>query len=138
MVNVTLPNIENRRRISVLRRRVVLALGAGAILAPIESFAQQRQVKVFRIGLLGAASASSSARWLEKPRAGLRDFDYLEDKNIAFEYRWAEGNYDRLAEMAEDLVRLRVDVIVTHGTPGTRAAKATAKVCFWPKAAGWC
>ena len=56
-------------------------------------------------------------------RAGLRDLGYVEGKNIVIEYRWAEGNYDRLPDLAAELVRLKVDVLVTHGAPGTRAAK---------------
>ncbi len=56
-------------------------------------------------------------------RAGLRDAGYVEGKNIVIEFRWAEGKYDRLPELAAELVRLKVDVIVTHATVGTRAAK---------------
>jgi putative ABC transport system substrate-binding protein len=56
-------------------------------------------------------------------RAGLRELGYVEGKNIAIEYRWAEGKYDRLPQLATELVQLKVEVIVTHGTPGTRAAK---------------
>ena len=54
---------------------------------------------------------------------GLRDLGYVEGKNIAIEFRWAEGNYDQLPTLVADLVRLKVNVIVTHGTPGTLAAK---------------
>jgi len=91
--------------------------------APLASFAQQ-QSKVWRIGFLGAASASGFARWVEALRAGLRDLGYVEGKNIVIEFRWAEEKYERLPELAAELVRLKVDVIVTHGYPGTRAAKA--------------
>ena len=59
----------------------------------------------------------------------MRDFGYVEGKNIVIEFRWAEGKYDRLPELAAELVGLKVDVIVTSGTPGTRAAKrATATI----------
>ena len=54
---------------------------------------------------------------------GLRDFGYVEGKNIVIEFRWAEGRYDRLSDLVAELIRLNVDVIVTHGTPGTRTAK---------------
>jgi putative ABC transport system substrate-binding protein len=56
-------------------------------------------------------------------RAGLRDLGYVEGQNLVIEFRWAEGNYQRLPELAAELVRLKPDVIVTHGTPGTLAAK---------------
>ncbi len=66
---------------------------------------------------------------MEALRAGLRDLGYFEAKNIVIEYRWAEGKYDRLPALVADLVRLNVDVLVTHGIPGTRAAKlATATI----------
>jgi putative ABC transport system substrate-binding protein len=104
------------------RRKLIIALCASALAAPLPSFAQQ-PVKIARIGFLGAASASGYTRQLDGFRLGLRDFGYMEGKNIVIEYRWAEGNYARLAELAAELVRSKVDVIVTHGTPGTRAAK---------------
>ena len=56
-------------------------------------------------------------------RQGLRDLGYVEGKNLIIEYRWAEGRYDRLPDLARQLVRQRVDLIVTHGTPGSLAAK---------------
>ena len=54
---------------------------------------------------------------------GLQDLGYFEDRNIVIEFRWAEGKYDRLSDLVAELIRLNVDVIVTHGTPGTRTAK---------------
>jgi putative ABC transport system substrate-binding protein len=104
------------------RRKLLVALGAGALAAPLTSFAQQKG-KVWRIGFLGAASASGLAGRVEALRAGLRDLGYVEGKSIVIEFRWAEGKYERLPELAAELVRLKVDVIVTHGVP-TRAAKA--------------
>ena len=82
------------------RRRIVLALGAGALAAPLASFAQQKPAKVARIGFLGAASASDWASRVEALREGLRDLGYVEGKNIVIEYRWADGNYDRLPGLA--------------------------------------
>ena len=105
----------------ITRRRIVLALGAGA-LAPLASFAQQ-SAKVARIGFLGPGFASATADRVEALRAGLRDLGYVEGQNIVIEFRWAEVKYDRLPELATELVRLKVDVIVTSTTPGTRAAK---------------
>jgi len=105
------------------RRKLLVALGAGALAAPLTSFAQQKG-KVWRIGFLGAPSASGFAHWMEALRAGLRDLGYVEGKNLAIEFRWAEGHYQRLPELAAELVRLKVEVIVTHGVPGTGAAKS--------------
>jgi putative ABC transport system substrate-binding protein len=107
----------------VIDRRTFLA-GTGAVLlaAPLIGEAQQT-AKVPRIGFLGLASASSFGKQVEALRAGLRDLGYLEGKNVVIDYRWAEGKYDRLSDLAGELVRLRVDVLVTHGTPGALAAK---------------
>ncbi|PYT86199.1 MAG: hypothetical protein DMG36_26600 [Acidobacteria bacterium] len=85
--------------------------------------AQAQQAKVVRIGFLGPTSAASNAGRMEALRAGLRDLGYLEGKNLVIESRWAEGKFDRLPELAAELVRLNVDVILTTGTPGIRAAK---------------
>ena len=103
------------------RRKLLVALGAGA-LAPLASFAQQQSGKLYRIGFLGLASANSVIP-VNALQEGLRDLGYVEGKNIVIEYRWAEGKYDRLPELASQLVHLNVDVIVTHGTPGVLAAK---------------
>jgi len=108
-----------------MRRELLMAGGAGLCLlaAPLASLAQQ-QAKVWRIGFLGATSASGYARQVEALRAGLRDLGYVEGKNIVIEYRWAEGNFERLPQLAAELVRLKVDIIVAHGTPGILAAKS--------------
>jgi len=105
------------------RRELLIALGAGALAAPLTSFAQQKG-KVWRIGFLGAATASGLADRVEALRAGLRDLGYVEGKNIVIEYRWAEEKYERLPELAAELVRLKVEVIVTGGSPGILAAKS--------------
>ena len=111
------------------RRELLLALGSVALGVPLASFAQQQAAKVHRIGFLGAASAIAYASRVEALRAGLGDLKYVAGKNLVIEFRWANGNYDRLPDLAADLVRSKVDLIVTHGTPGTRAAKqATATV----------
>jgi len=104
------------------RRAFIGRVAGGVLAAPLAAFAQQAG-KIARIGFLGAASASGYAKQLDGFRLGLRDFGYMEGKNIVLEYRWAEGNYAQLAELAAELVHSKVDVIVTHGTPGTRAAK---------------
>lgn len=111
------------------RREFLLAFGAAALSTPLASFAQPPPAKNIRIGLLSAESASAFASRLEAMRTGLRELGYVEGRNVVTEYRFAEGQYDRLPALAADLVRARVDVIVTSGTPATRAAKdATAKI----------
>lgn len=105
---------------------VILVLGA---LAASLAVAAQPAGKVYRIGFLGAASPSQYAGQMEGLRLGLRELGYVEGKNITIEYRWAEGKYDRLPALATELVRLKVDLIITHGTPGSLAAKrATATI----------
>jgi putative ABC transport system substrate-binding protein len=107
-----------RRTAAVL----ILALAYGLLAAP-PAGTSQAPVKVYRIGVLGAATASAYAKQIEAFRQGLRDLGYVEGKNVVLEYRWAEGRYDRLADLAAELVRLTPDLLLTHGTPGTRAAK---------------
>jgi putative ABC transport system substrate-binding protein len=104
------------------RREFITLLGGAAAAWPLSARAQQA-AKIRRVGFLGPASATTTDRWLEALRAGLRELGYEEGKSIEFDLRWAEGNDDRLPELAADLVRQRVDVLVTYGTPATRAAK---------------
>jgi len=81
------------------------------------------------MGFIGTTSASELASRVEALRAGLRDLGYVEGKNIAIEFRWADGKYERLPGLAAELVRLKVDVIVTQGTPATQAAmRATTTI----------
>jgi len=111
-----------------MRRQIGFCLLA-IVLLTVSSGEAQQPAKLPTIGLLGAASASSYAPFVEAFRQGMHDRGYVEEKNVAVEYRWAEGKYDRLPDLAAELVRLKVDVIVTHGTPGTLAAKqATATI----------
>ena len=106
-----------------MQRAVALALAALALIAaPLPAVAQQA-AKVPSVGFLGVASAAATARRVEAFRLGLRGSGYTEGKNVVIEFRWADGNYDRLPDLAAELVRLKVDVLVTSGTPGTLAAK---------------
>ena len=102
----------------VTRRLFMLALGSA--LAPLASWAQP--AKTARIGVLGLANPAAYAAQLDAFRAGLRELGHVEGRNIAIEYRWADGHYDRLKMLAEELAGLKVDVIVTHGV-GAVAAK---------------
>src|SRR5437899_2851031 len=83
----------------------------------------QLSAKVPRIGYLAAASASANPARIEAFRQGLRELGYVEGKNIVVEWRFAEGKLDRLSELAAELVRLKVDVVVSAGPAVTRAAK---------------
>jgi len=108
-----------------MKRREFIILGgaaAPAILWPLAVRAQQTR-KVARIGFLGSATAVGSAKSVEAFRMGLRDLGYVEGKNIVIEFQWAEGRYERLPALLAELIRRNVDVLVVHGTPGTRAAK---------------
>jgi len=112
------------------RREILLTVswGLGLLAFPRPSSAQPAG-KIRRIGFLGTGTAAGTAGWLEAFRDGLRDLGYVEGRNLSIEYRWADGQYERLPELAAELVRLKVEVLVTHGTPGTRAAKgATATI----------
>ena len=104
------------------RRKLIIALGAGALAGPFRSFAQQPG-KVWRLGFLGVTSASVVGSRIAALRAGLRDLGYVEGKNIVLEFRWAEENYAHLPRLAAELVGLHPDVIVTQATSGTRAAR---------------
>jgi len=94
----------------------------GVLAAPLAAEAQPPG-KVWRIGFLGPAPERIYTDPLLSLHAGLRELGYVEGKNIIFEYRFAEDKYDRLPGLAAELVRSRVDVIVVHATPGSRAAK---------------
>jgi putative ABC transport system substrate-binding protein len=107
----------------ITRRQFLIVLGTGALAAPVACFAQQQRSKVARIGLLEAASASSYANWRGAFIAGLRELGYVEGKNIIIEYRWAEGEYERLPGLATELVQMKVDVIVAASGPAIRAAQ---------------
>jgi putative ABC transport system substrate-binding protein len=112
--------------IGIGRRQFISAIGGAAVAWPLAARTQQPG-KVPRIGILGAASASGFANRVAEFRAALRDLGYVEGTNIIIEFRWAAGNYARLPELAAELIRSNVDLIVTHGTPGSLAAKqATA------------
>ena len=103
------------------RRKLLVALSAGALAAPLACFAQQQRSKVARIGVL--ESTSSSANQREALIVGLRELGYVEGKNMIIEDRWAEGNYERLPDLAAELVQMKVDVIIAGGSPAVQAAQ---------------
>src|SRR6266700_3978818 len=111
-----------------MKRREFIGLVGGAVAWPIGAGAQQTG-KVFRIGILEAVPAAQNAANLDALRKGLRELGYVEGRNLIIEYRSADGRAERFPELASELVRLKVDLIVSRGTPAARAAKdATATI----------
>jgi putative tryptophan/tyrosine transport system substrate-binding protein len=106
-----------------------LAAGAMAAATAGRSAYAQTPGKVPRIGFLGQTSPASYAPFVDAFRQGLRDYGYIENRTIQIEFRWAEGNNDRLGELIAELVRSQVDIIVTHGTvAGTAAKRANTSI----------
>lgn len=92
------------------------------LLATQRAHAQQA-LTVNRLGFLGSGVAQSASKAIQALRGGLRDLGYIEGKNIAIEYRWGEGKYERLRHLASELVKLNVKLMVCWGTPATLAAQ---------------
>jgi len=105
------------------RRAFVLAVGMSLLAAPPRLGAQQPQ-RVPRVGYLFSFTSAEGRHLWEACREGLRELGYVEGRNIVLEPRWADGRHERLPELVADLVRLKVDVIVSAATPASRAAKA--------------
>jgi putative ABC transport system substrate-binding protein len=109
------------------RREFMSLLGGAAVAWPLSARAQQATMPV--IGFLGGADAIGYAPLIEALRSGLRDHGYIEGRTIEIEYRWAQGRYEHLPALAADLVRRKIDIIITRGTPAAIAAKqATTKI----------
>ena len=106
----------------ITRRAFIGTLAGGLLIAPVAVEAQQA-AKTPRIGVLGVGSASDTALRFEAFRQGLGEHGWVEGQNVVLEYRWAEGRYDRLPDLAAELVRLKVDVIFAPGTAGIVAAQ---------------
>ncbi len=104
------------------RRDFISLIGGTAVAWPIAVRAQQERKRA-TIGLLGTGTAAAQSQWTAAFMQRMRELGWSEGRNLTIEYRWAEGHTKRLAELANELVRLKVDVIVTHNTPGPLAAK---------------
>jgi putative ABC transport system substrate-binding protein len=112
------------------RRQLVGLLGTAVVAWPLISRAQQPIVPV--IGYLGFGSAVNSVSYLAAFRKGLIEEGFVEGQNVTIEYRWLEGQYDRLPELAADLVRRRVAVIATPGNPPATVRSVMATTAAIP------
>jgi putative ABC transport system substrate-binding protein len=109
-----------------LERRDFIALVGAAAVWPLAAKAQQ-PTKTYRIGMLETVSPALNTAELEAFRRGLRELGYVEGQTYKIEYRFADGQAERFPELADELVRLGVDLIVTRGTPATIAAKTATR-----------
>jgi putative tryptophan/tyrosine transport system substrate-binding protein len=116
------------RGAAMRRREFITLIGGAAAAWPLGARAQQTS-KVWRVGMLETTSATPNAVNVDAFRRGLRQLGYVEGQNLIIEYRSGEGRIDRFPELAAEMVRLKVDIIVTRGTPAALAAKnATATI----------
>ena len=113
-----------------MRRREFIGLaGAATILAGHAELHAELHTRKHRIGFLGPTTLVEYADRVEALREGLRRLGYVEGENFTIDQRWAEGKYERLPDLAAELVRSDVELILTWGTPATRAAlAATTKI----------
>ena len=109
-----------------MRRRQFIALLGGAAALPVAARAQQAAMPV--IGFLGTGTPSGWSQWTSAFVNRLRELGWIEGRNVKIVYRWAEGENERYAAIVAELVRLKVDVIVTQGTPSVLAAKRATAV----------
>jgi putative tryptophan/tyrosine transport system substrate-binding protein len=106
----------------VRRREFISLLGGAAVSWPLAAGAQEGGKRA-TIGLLGSGTAAAQSNWTAAFVQRLHELGWSEGRNLAIEYRWGEGRSERFAKLADELARLKVDVIVTHNTPPTLAAK---------------
>lgn len=112
-----------------MKRRVFIALVGSSVAAlPLATWAQQAG-KVPTIGFLGANTASGQSDWTAAFVKRLAELGWIDGRTVAIEYRWVEGHFDRAPRLVGELLRSKVDIILTHGTPDVLAAKqATSEI----------
>jgi len=111
-----------------MRRREFITLLGGAAAGWPSAVRAQQPARLPTIGFFGGNKPSDTSQWVAAFVQQLGKFGWIEGRNIVVEYRWAEGRTERLAEIAAEFVKLKMDVIVTYGTPGTVAAKQATSV----------
>src|SRR6266403_3745875 len=109
------------------RRQFITLLGSAAVAWPLAAHAQQGAKRPI-VGFLGDSTPLAESDRAAAFARRLHDLGWIEGRTIAIEYRWADGRSDRLAEIAVEFARLKVDIIVTGGTPAVMAAKQAAPV----------
>jgi putative ABC transport system substrate-binding protein len=110
------------------RREFIALLGGAAAAWPVAAHAQQQPGKLPTIGYLGSGAPATQGQWVAAFVQRLRQRGWIEGRDVAIEYRWAEGRDERYGEISAEFVRLKVDVIVTYGTPPVLAAKQATSV----------
>jgi len=113
--------------VTIGRRELLAALGGAAVAWPLYARAQQA-AKLPTIGYLGTAAASAWAPWTAAFVQRLHELGWIDGRTVAIQYRWAEGRSERLAEIAAEFVRLKVDVIVTGGNAAVAAKQASSVI----------
>ena len=109
------------------RREFIAVLGGAMVVWPVVARAQLA-AKPPTIGFLGSSTPSAMSGWTAAFVQRLRELGWMEGRTVAIEYRWGEGRSERYAQIADEFVRLKVDVIVTYGTPPSKAAKHATTV----------
>ena len=113
--------------IHIGRREFITTLASAAAAWPLAARAQQ-PAKLPTIGFLGQSTRSATSEWVAAFVQRLRELGWIENRTVAIVYRWVEGREDRFTEVTDEFVRLKVDVIVTSGTPEVLAAKQATSV----------